>query len=201
MRHYLLGGLAAILAAAGGSAAEGGGPGLLHCLAAHCRHHDCNCDKGPLVIHCCPPASSGGERYRETQRQEAAPAPVLIQSAVPNFGYPGMPMMPMPMAMPMAFGMPQAYPQQYPQNESSRARQDCCDQLQRLEDDVRQLTRDVDRVVNVVDRHSQVLDKLVTYLEKRDDFQSFVSPPGQAGATQPTPAPPLPAPVPAPAAP
>jgi hypothetical protein len=148
------------------------------------------------VIHCCPPANGGGERYRETQRQETVSAPALVQASVPNFGYPGMAMMPMPMAMPMAFGVPQAYPQPYPQTENSRSQSDCSAQLQRLEDDVRQLSRDLDRVVNVVDRHSQVLDKLVTYLEKRDDFQSFIDSPGQNGAAPQTPAPALPAPAP-----
>jgi len=203
MRHYLFGGLAAIVAATGGSWVEAGGPGLLHCLAAHahCRHHDCNCAKAPLVIHCCPPAGGGGERYRETARPETTPAPALIQASVPNFGYPGMAMMPMPMAMPMAFGMPQAYsPPSYPQSESARSQQDCGDRLQRLEDDVRQLSRDVDRVVDVVDRHSQVLDKLVKHLETRPDFQPLFNPSSPNGGSPQNGALPPPPPTPEPAA-
>lgn len=191
MRRYLFGGLAAIVAATGGNWVEAGGPGLIHCLAAHCRHHDCDCSKAPLVIHCCPPtgSSGGGERYQENRRQETGSAPALVQASVPSFGYPGMAMMPVPMAMPMTWGMPQGYPQSYTQTENGRSRQDCSEQLQRLEDDVRQLSRDLDRVVDVVDRHSKVLDKLVKYLETPSNSQQHLSSPGPNAPTPPLPNP------------
>ncbi len=188
MRQSLLRGLVTVVSTTSGTIALAGGPGWLHHLSHHSRHEVCGCvecAERPIVIHCCPPADSAASRFRETgrlesARQETAVAPTLIQATAPAFGYGGL----APMAvMPIPIG----YPQGYPQQEAARSRQDCDNNLRRLEDDVRQLTRDVDRLVDVVDRHSRVLDRLTDYLSSQADFQKYLASPGDAALPAPVP--------------
>jgi hypothetical protein len=175
MIRFLLGGLFVISTTTGLSALAGG-PGLLrhrclHGCLHHCAHKACHCSEcsqQPIVIHCCPGDGPSREGDMERSRRENAEGqPVsgtIIQSTIPSFGYGGFPQYAMPQMAVMPF--PVAAQANYHIPDSQRQRTDCCEQLDRLEEDVRQLAKDVDRIVDIVDRHSLILDRLTEVLAK-----------------------------------
>jgi hypothetical protein len=104
------------------------------------------------------------ERARRENAETQQMPSTIIQSTIPSFGYGGFPQYAMPQMAFMPY--PVAAQANYQMPESQRQRTDCCEQLDRLEEDVRQLAKDVDRIVDIVDRHSLILDRLTEVLSK-----------------------------------
>jgi hypothetical protein len=196
MIRFLLSGLF-VISTTTASSAIAGGPGLLRhhclhgCLSHHCAHKACHCSdcsQQPIVIHCCPgdgPSREGGmERSRRENAETQQMPSTIIQSTIPSFGYGGFPQYAMPQMAFMPY--PVAAQANYQTPESQRQRTDCCEQLDRLEEDVRQLAKDVDRIVDIVDRHSLILDRLTEVLAKDPNIGSKLVPPkAQPPAPQP----------------
>ena len=194
MIRVLLGGLFVISTTTGLSALAGG-PGLLrhrclHGCLHHCAHKACHCSEcsqQPIVIHCCPgdgPSREGDMERSRRGNAEALPTPgTIIQSTIPSFGYGGFPQYAMPQMAVMPF--PVAAQANYQIPDSQKQRTDCCEQLDRLEEDVRKLARDVDRIVDIVDRHSLILDRLTEVLAKDPTLGSkLVTPKDKAQGSQ-----------------
>lgn len=135
-------------------------------LAVH--HGRCCCCPPKVIVHVCKTAGENGTGAETGSQAGIETAQVVPTTPVFGFGAMQMayPAMPYPV-MPATYGVPSFAP--VPNNGRETGARDCCDKLDRLEQQMENLKDEMERLIDVVDDHGRVLEELVKRAPKGED--------------------------------